>query len=384
MAWTQKLANGRYYGCYRAGRTKDKIRDTFGKPLQFSRESEALRKAGAKEDELRQPGAVLPGAGRITWGEWCDTWWAKHVRTIEPNSRSSQESYLRKHIKPRWKDEPLAGIERAVIQDWVDGLGLGANTTIFVYQLFASSVRAAVGVAIDASPCVKIDLPTPPPAEIHFLTSEEFDKLLSFLAKEWRILALLLVDTGMRWGEAVALHWQDVHPKTVSINCAYSRKGREIKPYPKDEEARTVPLLDRLGRELAEWRPDDLPTRCGARHRIAGRCRSGLVVPGPSGVWAYDSCAARIRGAAALAKLGRVTMHDLRDTYASWVLQKGFPIEQVAELLGHSDIKLTRQRYAQFGSSQFDAIRAAMSAPVLPQSPTSNIISMDSRRRSGT
>jgi len=47
--------------------------------------------------------------------------------------------------------------------------------------------------------------------------------------------------------------------------------------------------------------------------------------------------------------------HDLRHTYASWLLQKGVALSVIQELLGHSSILITRDLYAHLESSQLDA-----------------------------
>jgi integrase len=219
------------------------------------------------------------------------------------------------------------------------------------------------------------------------------------------MLALLCVGTGMRWGEAAALHWQDVHEKTVRIRHAYSWRGGYVKAYPKDGRERTVPLAPWLAAELDAWRPAKVAIRCTTPHKL-GRCRSGLVLPREGdGCLPYTTCNHAFQYGVRLAGIGHTTIHDLRDTYASWLLQAGVSIEQIAEFLGHSDINLTRARYAQFGSSQFDRVAAAMPAPagtieppavdesadsaesvapILPQYPEGNIIDLTSRRRSRT
>ena len=47
----------------------------------------------------------------------------------------------------------------------------------------------------------------------------------------------------------------------------------------------------------------------------------------------------------------KVVFHTLRHTFASWVIQEGYPIALASEMLGHSSINLT-MRYAHLAPSQ--------------------------------
>ena len=53
----------------------------------------------------------------------------------------------------------------------------------------------------------------------------------------------------------------------------------------------------------------------------------------------------------------KIRLHDLRHTYATYLLSKGVPIKYVQEQLGHSSAKMTLDVYASYMPSvKFEAL----------------------------
>ncbi|WP_342743168.1 tyrosine-type recombinase/integrase [Saccharopolyspora shandongensis] len=57
-----------------------------------------------------------------------------------------------------------------------------------------------------------------------------------------------------------------------------------------------------------------------------------------------------------------VTPHDLRHTYASWLVQDGVSIKTLSVLLGHASVATT-ERYAHLADTQWDQVRAVLGQP---------------------
>ena len=60
------------------------------------------------------------------------------------------------------------------------------------------------------------------------------------------------------------------------------------------------------------------------------------------------------RAALTLAGIDGFTWHDLRHTFASWLMMRGASLRSVAELLGHQSMKMT-MRYAHLSSAFLSA-----------------------------
>lgn len=382
MAWAERLPSGYYRGVYRdRSGARHTLADTYSQP------AEAKRDAGIAEDKARRRPRWKKNAGQTTWGEWCDEWWSR--RGVEPATARNDASVVRKHLYPRWGGEQLADISRDLVQDWVDGLSetpatrsapagkqggqhfaetgapLKPGTVIKAYRVFSASMKAAlVDGRIDATPCVGIVLPTPDPPEEHFLTRDEYDRLLSAAGEDalLRMVLQLGVGTGLRWGELVGLHRSrvDLNQRRVIVQEVYDQTHGEVKPYPKGHRRRGVPLTAELTEALRMWMEQHPATPCRARHRGDKTCRGSLLIPNPDGGPLNYSNFRRDTWNTAVTSAGvDCTPHDLRHTYASWLLQDGVSIEALSALLGHKDIATT-QRYAHLADTQWEQVREVL------------------------
>src|SRR5207245_1336306 len=69
---------------------------------------------------------------------------------------------------------------------------------------------------------------------------------------------------------------------------------------------------------------------------------------------AHSVHAERVSGGVRAAKIRNFRVHDLRHTFASWLVQGGVPLLEVAKLLGHSTIEMT-ERYAHLAPENLKA-----------------------------
>jgi integrase len=67
------------------------------------------------------------------------------------------------------------------------------------------------------------------------------------------------------------------------------------------------------------------------------------------------------------AGIDHCTPHDLRRTAGSWMLQGGVPIEMVSSMLGHADIKTTREVYTHWNVEYLRGAADALGSDVASQ-----------------
>lgn len=149
-------------------------------------------------------------------------------------------------------------------------------------------------------------------------------------------MALVSLNTGVRWGTLVSLRWRnvDLAHGTLYIDADST----------KAEAAQTLPLNSSAMDVLKKWReeaPDAAP--------------AALVFPAPMGGMFYNVNKAWYR-LLADSGLGHLRWHDLRHTFASQLVIAGIPLNTVRELLGHKNIKTTL-RYAHLAPQ---GLRAAV------------------------
>lgn len=352
MGWPRPLASGKYQGKYRG--PDGIVRTAPGGP--FTHKAAALRAANATEAESRAPGWRDPSAGLMTWGAWCAEWWK--TRNVEASTMGSDVGRRDNHLLPRWAAVALVDITRHDVKVWTAELaqsGLSPSTVVKIAGMLAASLEGAVDAEIlRSNPAAKLKLPHPQTGAERYLERDEFEVIAVHLKGPWLQMALLLVGTGMRFGEAAGLHMSSVSPGWVRVADVWDRAAGSIRAYPKSKRQRDVPLPDWVdlgkGNEGA----------CGTEHR---GCHSRLAVPSTAGTpLDIDNFRKRWDSACKAAGVGLVRPHDLRHTYASWLLQNGVSLAEVGRLLGHIS-PATTARYAHLSKTPADTVLKALGRP---------------------
>ncbi len=158
----------------------------------------------------------------------------------------------------------------------------------------------------------------------------------------WHTLAM----TGMRRGEALALRWDDVDLERACISISKSRVRVDckiIETPTKTDRARVVqidPETVEVLRAHAARQLEDLADQPKA-------LEERLVFTGPKGkVLVPTVVSGLFRKAVAKVALPKISLHGLRHTHASLLLQAGVPAKVVQERLGHSSIRVTMDVYS--------------------------------------
>lgn len=159
---------------------------------------------------------------------------------------------------------------------------------------------------------------------------------------------LLLVDTGMRLGEALNLRWGDLSAEWIQVRTGSNGNTKT--------KGRMIPTSPRLLEYMTKYKVLPLSTDTKDNRIITDRWNEGTNIIGQrlNGIL-REACVATG------AKCGMdVRVHDLRHTFAFQCASAGADLGDIKELLGHGHMNVT-MRYRGFVQTRAaDIIRKGM------------------------
>lgn len=330
-----------------AGRQKTKSFRTLKDALTFQ---------GAVRDPARARQLRQLDAGKITLAEYYESW-LDRKRGLAPSTARMYRDVGARYIVPGLGRLRVADITRDDVEKWISGLeghDVGSPTIDKAYRTLRACLETAAleGKAL-ANPARRVAVPPVDDREPFFLTESQVELLANEVPERDRALVYFLAYTGARMGEASALRVKHLSLPKGTVRIMESSAEVAGKKLPsgktKTKRIRVVELSDELVAELA-WHLDRFGARVdgsidpesyvftgdrGAQIRqnnwrvrvLQPAClRLGITRPGPRGI-----------------EPPRV--HDLRHTAASLAAKSGYSLHEVKEMLGHSTIKTTSDRY---------------------------------------
>ena len=237
--------------------------------------------------------------------------------------------------------------------------GLSGSTV----RLVCTVCRAMLDIAvrdglIRRNPAAAVKRPTIKRNEARYLTPAEVGRLLE-AAKGDRLqpLIVLMLGTGLRRGEALALHWRDVDLSAghVRVRSTLSRVERALVfDEPKTERSRRfVSLPSPVVETLRRHKTSLAAERLAAVAWVPWPDHDDLVFPTHIGTPTDPRNALRaFEGIAGRAGLSGAGLHTLRHSAASALIASGAHLKVVQEMLGHSSYGITADVYAHVNVEQ--------------------------------
>lgn len=181
----------------------------------------------------------------------------------------------------------------------------------------------------------------------------EFEALLAALPTSTLRVAFGLAGyTGMRMAEIRGLREEmiDWDAREIIVAGQWSPHSRAIMST-KTREDRTIPI------------PDALYTILGEHRRV--RREKGIVSPlfvcnATGGAFTPGHLQRQADKAWHQAMLWRITFHELRHTYATYLIAAGLNPKAVSKLMGHSSIQITFDRYGHLFKGHVDEARGLL------------------------
>lgn len=341
-----KRRDGRWEGrlpCGKGADGKRKFKYFFGK----SREEVFEKMNAIRRIEAKKTHCFLNVTSLFT------SWFNGIRHRIKESTAANYRMKAEKHILPllgsKRIDEITVDDMNAFIQEKLSE-GLSNRYVSDIIVLMKSMFKYAVRVHHIINPMDYVCLPKKEKTEIQLLSDTEQKELQEYVANNKSRTSLgiaITMGTGIRIGELCALQGEDIDitkrvltvRKTLQrIQCSGDvAKTKLIVSAPKSESSkRQIPIPECLIDLLTHF-------KTGSKEYLL----SGTEKPIEPRTMQY-----RFRKVLNNVNLPSIHFHALRHMFASTCVKLGFDIKSLSEILGHSSVEITLNRYVHSSFEQ--------------------------------
>ncbi|MDD5373607.1 MAG: site-specific integrase [Sulfurimonas sp.] len=271
---------------------------------------------------------------------------------LKDSSYVRYDSIIRNQILPLFGNRDINSIKLSEIKKWYNYWvsSRSSATSIYIANVFSAIFKEAFyDEAVEKNPFDYIKRPKKEQSGAKPFDIESMKLLISGADDVWfkNFLALSFF-TGLRTGEAVGLKWEDIDFKTQELEVKRTRRyGKDVSP--KTQKGyRSVPIFDELLPYLKSQR------------ELTKESQSQYVFLSMYGTPFNDGN--RIRDYHWKKLLEKLELpyqrlYDTRSSFATMMLSGGkFSINQVAQMMGHTNIEMLIYKYNKFIPSEVKKI----------------------------
>ena len=338
---------------------RDELGSLRRRTVYGSTQAEARTKQRTLREAVRNGGGARPKP--VTLASWIETWIGGSLAASD-RRQSTIDLYsavARKHLVPDLGQRRLdqirpSDVETLIVAKRKAGLAPSSVRTIYTVLRAALDVAVRDGL-VPTNVAAVVRRPTIGRREAAFLSPAQARQLLDALHGErLEPVFRLLLATGLRRGEVLALHWADVDLErgVLRVRWTLTRTSTGLAlGEPKTEKSRRFVPLPTSATELLRRHK----ARQAIERRAAGDAwveqdfvfttEIGTPLEPRNVLRRFDTITRR-------AGLPGVHLHTLRHSAASFLLAAGVHTKVVQEHLGHSSYAITADIYSHVAPQQ--------------------------------
>lgn len=295
----------------------------------------------------RKRGSVAPAVKGRTFRDAVAAWRNEVAPHLSPSTVRQRESYLRKHIIPRFGDAAPHTLNLSALQQFATDLRkvLSRKTVINILGAIFAIVEYAgrCGTLVSQVSFEDIELgSTTTQPETAFFIRDEVMRIIEASDEPYKTMFSLAYQTGLRAGELLALGVADLdfQRKTIRVNKSADDNTREIRQPKTKNSSASLPMPSALEAVLRSylkrhWKPNIPGLLFANRKGIKPRWRDNVVKYGLKPV---------------LKKLGipahDVGLHAFRHGLATELADSAVPLPALQQQMRHADVRTTLRVYA--------------------------------------
>lgn len=300
-------------------------------------------------------------AYKLTFAELL-SYWLENVKRneLKASSYDRLEITINKHIIPLLGYYKIDKLTSADIQSYINSRadnGYSYSTIKKDYNAINAALRFAVERDyLYKNPCNSVSLPKQikrEKSDIEYFTDSEVDLIVKSAIYKYSTgrykykhgyAIILLLNTGMRVGELLALKWHNVDLENKQIYIEETRG--QIKD--RGNEGRNYITVDRSTKTQSSCRY--IPINAKAEEALIyfkslGYNNAYVMANSDKGVITYRNLFRVLSNILEANNINHGSLHTLRHTFATKLFKNGVDIKVISELLGHSDISITYNIY---------------------------------------
>lgn len=288
-----------------------------------------------------------------TFRELCCEWLVSAKLRVKHTSYCCYEKLINKHIIPYFGNIGYSELGTPVINEFsehklkfgkVNGFGgLSAKSVRDILVVMRSVAKYAEREYGYRNPMRNISMPKSESKEAEVFNKDERGRLQNYLRSnltESNLGILMTMYSGLRIGELCALTWNDIDFKSGIIHIS-----KALQRVPDKSGKGKTALIVTSPKSKTSVRDIPVPTFVLKLLKQNKRLDGSYILSGTNKPVEPRTMQNRFKAVLKECGVRSTNFHLIRHTYATVRIESGFDAKTVSELLGHSNVNITLNRY---------------------------------------